>query len=168
MTGDRVVQPADRVGFLPTRLTGCRIIACRLSTPAGYNRPRQQTRGIHPMLFQCWASVEDAGPTLKQHWVDAPACWAKYPVIAKLWLNAGPTSATLSRHWTSFLWKLSQQTRLLLLLLPDGSSWLAGWTCTPAASDNSSVCKWFVYMFYLPASQPCSQLASQPASLIIM
>ena len=24
------------------------------------------------MLFQCWASVEDGGPTLKQHWVNAP------------------------------------------------------------------------------------------------
>ena len=32
----------------------------------------QQTRGIHPMLFQCWSSVEDDGPTLKQHWVNSP------------------------------------------------------------------------------------------------
>ena len=24
------------------------------------------------MLFQCWASVEDGGPTLKQYWVNAP------------------------------------------------------------------------------------------------
>ena len=32
----------------------------------------KETRGIHPMLFQCWASVEDGGPTLKQHWVNAP------------------------------------------------------------------------------------------------
>ena len=23
------------------------------------------------MLFLCWASVEDGGPTLKQHWVNA-------------------------------------------------------------------------------------------------
>ena len=23
------------------------------------------------MLFQCWAGVEDGGPTLKQHWVNA-------------------------------------------------------------------------------------------------
>ena len=29
----------------------------------------KQTRGIHPMLFQCWPT--DAGPTLKQHWVNA-------------------------------------------------------------------------------------------------
>ena len=31
----------------------------------------KQTRGIHPILFQCWASVEDVGPTLKRHWVKA-------------------------------------------------------------------------------------------------
>ena len=24
-------------------------------------------RGIHPMLFQCWGSVKDGGPTLEQH-----------------------------------------------------------------------------------------------------
>ena len=27
----------------------------------------QQTQGIYPMLFQCWSTVFDAGPTLKQH-----------------------------------------------------------------------------------------------------
>ena len=32
----------------------------------------QQTRDIHPMMFQCCATVFDAGPTLKQHWVNAP------------------------------------------------------------------------------------------------
>ena len=26
------------------------------------------------MLFQCWSTVFDAGPTLKQHWVNALAC----------------------------------------------------------------------------------------------
>ena len=25
------------------------------------------------MLFQCWSTVFDAGPTLKQHWVNALA-----------------------------------------------------------------------------------------------
>ena len=33
-------------------------------------RVSQQTRDIHPMLFQCWASVEDGGPTLKGHSVN--------------------------------------------------------------------------------------------------
>ena len=31
----------------------------------------QQTRGIEPMLFECWATVYDAGLTLKQHWFNA-------------------------------------------------------------------------------------------------
>ena len=31
----------------------------------------QQTRGLHPMIFQCRASVEDGGPTLKLHRVNA-------------------------------------------------------------------------------------------------
>ena len=34
-------------------------------------RAISQTRGIHPMLFQCWSTVFDAGPTLKQHFVNA-------------------------------------------------------------------------------------------------
>ena len=32
----------------------------------------QQTQGIQPMLFQCCASVEDGGPTLKRHWMNDP------------------------------------------------------------------------------------------------
>ena len=31
----------------------------------------QLTLGIHSMLFHCWTSVEDAEPTVKQHWVKA-------------------------------------------------------------------------------------------------
>ena len=30
----------------------------------------QQTRNIDPMLFQCWPTVCDAVPTLKQPWVN--------------------------------------------------------------------------------------------------
>ena len=30
----------------------------------------QKTVGIHPMLFQCWPTVFDAAPTLKQDWVN--------------------------------------------------------------------------------------------------
>ena len=31
----------------------------------------QQTGGNHTMLFNGWPNVFDAGPTLKQHWVNA-------------------------------------------------------------------------------------------------
>ena len=32
--------------------------------------PSQQTRDVDPMLIQCWANVEDGGPTLNQYWVN--------------------------------------------------------------------------------------------------
>ena len=35
-----------------------------------YHLAIQQTRGIQTMLFRCWPTVFDAGPTLKQHWVN--------------------------------------------------------------------------------------------------
>ena len=42
-----------------------------------------QTLGIHPMLFQCWASVKDGGPTtLKQQWVN------DFPTIHLAWMYA--------------------------------------------------------------------------------
>ena len=47
-------------------------------TSQGESQP-QQTRGIRPTLFQCWASVEDGGPTLKQDWVNAPCLLGTYP-----------------------------------------------------------------------------------------
>ena len=31
----------------------------------------QRARGIQSVLFQCCASVEDGGPTSKQHWVNS-------------------------------------------------------------------------------------------------
>ena len=36
----------------------------------------RETRGIHPMLIQCWASVEDSEPTLYQLWENVSCCWA--------------------------------------------------------------------------------------------
>ena len=30
----------------------------------------EQTRDNHPILFRCWASVEDFGSILEQHWVN--------------------------------------------------------------------------------------------------
>ena len=30
----------------------------------------QQTRRVEPVLFQCWTSVVDGGPILKQHWCN--------------------------------------------------------------------------------------------------
>ena len=54
-----------------------------LGTPHWAPLETQHTRVIHPMLFQCWASVEDDGPTSKQH------------SVRDLWLLE-------SQHWTPY------------------------------------------------------------------
>ena len=41
----------------------------------------QQTRDIHPMLFQCWANIEDGGPTLEQHGVNVLCLLGRRPYI---------------------------------------------------------------------------------------
>ena len=53
----------------------------------------QQTRVINPMLFICWVSVEDGGPTLKQHWVDASCLVRVYGII--LWNALSSTETVL-------------------------------------------------------------------------
>ena len=30
----------------------------------------QYTQAVEPMVFQCWSSVADGGPTLHHHWVS--------------------------------------------------------------------------------------------------
>ena len=47
----------------------------------------QQTQSIHSMPFQYWATVCVAGPTLKQHWMNA-LCLQGYQ------LRQGPTATT--------------------------------------------------------------------------
>ena len=44
------------------------MVSSKFSTPL----PGQEIRGIQPMRFKCWTSVEDGGPTLKRHWMNAP------------------------------------------------------------------------------------------------
>ena len=52
----------------------------------------QQTRGVEPMLFQCWASAVGGGPTLKQDWFNPSCSLATYTqraleiTIIKGWL----------------------------------------------------------------------------------
>ena len=48
------------------RLTLCQ----RLEFVIGCDQT-QLTRGNNPILFLCRADVEDVGPTVEQHWVDA-------------------------------------------------------------------------------------------------
>ena len=66
---------------LRLRLVIYRLVAKRYALRA----LAHQTLGIHPMLFQCWASVEDGGPTtLKQQWVGL----CDFPIIQLAWMCA--------------------------------------------------------------------------------
>ena len=56
------------------------------------------TRGIHPMLFQCWASVEDDGPALKQHCVIA-SCLLGWQVVGG-WSSASGVQK-VAWHWAN-------------------------------------------------------------------
>ena len=44
-----------------------------------------RTRDVEPMLFQCWPTVCDAGPTLNQHWTI---------LCLLVWWVASPTAQT--------------------------------------------------------------------------
>ena len=56
------------------------------------------------MLFQCWTSVHDAGPTFKQQWVNA---WCllgcQTPPLYQRWASVRPvhTGDTLLYHATT-------------------------------------------------------------------
>ena len=61
--------------------------------------PSQQTRDIHPMLFQCWLIVSDAGPTLKHHWVNAPCFLGFHPANSGSSSIAGLLLSQRRRPW---------------------------------------------------------------------
>ena len=41
----------------------------KLTSGKGLTESAQQTQGSEPMLFYCWPTVFDVGPTSKQHWL---------------------------------------------------------------------------------------------------
>ena len=55
---------------------------------------RRKTRDIHPMLGQRWASVEDAGPTLTQHWVHPSCLYTEISVSVTVWSRERDTGDT--------------------------------------------------------------------------
>ena len=75
-----------------------------------------QTRDIALVLFRCWASVADDGPTLNQHLLNVPSLLGalprlsnrlrqrrpcKHETLNQCWAAVGPTSATLAQHQPS-------------------------------------------------------------------
>ena len=67
--------------------------------PAKPKLHSQQSRGIHPMLFQCWITVIDAGPALKHYW--ASLTLAQHAVYlpgqrCRRWTNSKTTTAEVT------------------------------------------------------------------------
>ena len=60
----------------------------------------QQTWVIHPILFHCWSTVFDAGPTLKQHRVNASCCWSGSSPPGALYRQSVPLGGNLPKVMT--------------------------------------------------------------------
>ena len=55
------------------------------ATVTDHQAESRPTRDVHPVLAQCWASVEDGGPSLSRHWVNV-SCLPRYagPMVASV------------------------------------------------------------------------------------
>ena len=96
---------------------------CIVAHAIGAMSTPQQTRNIALVLFQCWASVADDGPTLIQHMVNVPSLLGALPrmsdrlrqrrpckhmTLNQCWADVGLTSATLAQHQPSIVLKTSR------------------------------------------------------------
>ena len=77
------------------------------------------------MLFRCWASVEDGGPTLKQHWATgscpAHVCWLEaemnfVPVPDNVECTHQQRTRWRKVVWTSSELAFDKQPRLPLMI----------------------------------------------------
>ena len=55
----------------------CRAVMCRC-VGVTTNSTAQKRRDIEPMLFECWASVEDGGPAFNQHWFNVSFLFGRF------------------------------------------------------------------------------------------
>ena len=73
----------------------------KLSLEAGLDDP-QQARDVEPLLFKCWANVEDGGSTLKQHWLNV-SCLLSQPLRLHFRRGTGSNrcqiTMKLAGHW---------------------------------------------------------------------
>ena len=116
------------------------------ASQSGCQQSGQQTRDIQPMLYQCWSTVYDAGPTLVHHWVDVSCllggllslCSSLHspslyyilsvqcvyhttrgvePMLDWCWANVADVGPTSTLHWFNVSW-------LLASLLHPRSQWI--------------------------------------------
>ena len=74
----------------------------------------QQTPGIHTMLFDCWPTVFDAGPTLKQHWVNDLCLLG---ICLELVSNV---FVAFVIRWGGALWRISELPSQLIFSMSSG------------------------------------------------
>ena len=75
----RGLWPSSRALFLgKKKLIGRRNEKYRFLVRSCKQTKDPETRDGKPMWFQCWATVCDAGPTLKPHWINASCLLGKY------------------------------------------------------------------------------------------
>ena len=68
--GDYVIS-ANIASQAETRKSARALLSVLVFIVERFSEHSQQTRGIEPILFYCWASVVDGGPTVKQHRLNA-------------------------------------------------------------------------------------------------
>ena len=125
----------------------------RYSTDNTSGSTSQQTRGIEPLLVQCWSTFYDAGPTLNQQWLNASCLQhpSKHEALSHCWFNVGPPSTTLAQHWTNFgsmprvcwdyaghFWAIFADIKTIHGSLIPGVSWLS-WNA------QTHHCSWDTY-----------------------
>ena len=116
------------------------------------------------MLFQCWVSVEDGGPTIKQHWVNAscllrlsPANTIRCHIVGSMLCQRSDGGPTLNQHWDNVLFLLggrdsdqrlfmSRRDVVLMLVLSGGFRGGAKNPKTPGAPPffRSWILHWFL------------------------
>ena len=71
------------------------------------HKATKQAMGEDSVLSQCWPTVNRAGPTLGQRWIDTRCCWeeelcwsyAGHEVLFPCWFDVVSASETVAQHW---------------------------------------------------------------------
>ena len=58
----------------------------------------QQTRHLEPVLVQCWSTVNDAGPTLTQHWLNVSRVLCYTATVWQHRESAAPPGGQAAHH----------------------------------------------------------------------
>ena len=85
------------------------------------------------MLFECWPTVSDVGPALKQHWVNVSCLLGSAPVI-----NSRPNTATLTKCWASIVDDVPPLKQRCLHMIVQRYACLPVWSVCPRGIHNNT------------------------------